>query len=48
MLARVDSALAQRGDLNVGARDLGSAELAGPVADFCQKAATTEICCRRA
>jgi hypothetical protein len=37
-LARVDGALAQRGDLNVGARDLGSQELAIAVADFCQKA----------
>jgi hypothetical protein len=37
-LARVDSALAQRGDLNVGARDLGSQELSAAVADFCQKA----------
>ena len=37
-LARVDSALAQRGDLNVGAVDLGSQELAVAVADFCQKA----------
>ena len=37
-LARVDTALAQRGDLNVGARDLGSQELSAAVADFCQKA----------
>jgi hypothetical protein len=37
-LARVDGALAQRGDLNVGARDLGSHELSAAVADFCQKA----------
>lgn len=37
-LASVDSALSQRGDLNVGARDLGSQELSAAVADFCQKA----------
>jgi hypothetical protein len=37
-LARVDGALAQRGDLGVGATDLGSQELATAVADFCQKA----------
>ena len=39
-LARVDTALDQRGDLNVGARDLGSQELSAAVADFCQKAGT--------
>jgi hypothetical protein len=40
VLSRVDGALAQRGDLGVGAKDVGSAELAGAVADFCQKAGT--------
>jgi hypothetical protein len=38
VLGRVDDALAQKGDLNVGARDLGSTELSAAVADFCQKA----------
>jgi hypothetical protein len=38
ILGRVDGALAQRGDLNVGAGDVGSAELSGAIADFCQKA----------
>ena len=34
----MDGALAQRGDLNVGAQDVGSPELSGAIADFCQKA----------
>lgn len=37
-LRKVDGALAQTGDLGVGARDVGSAELAGAIADFCQRA----------
>ena len=37
-LGSVDRALSQRGDLGVGARDLGSPDLATAVADFCQKA----------
>jgi hypothetical protein len=38
ILGRVDGAVAQRGDLNVGAKDVGSPELSGAIADFCQKA----------
>jgi hypothetical protein len=38
VLTRVGTALTQQGDLGVGAKDVGSAELAGAIADFCQKA----------
>ena len=37
-LSRVDGQLAQAGDLGVGARDVGSPELAVAIADFCQRA----------
>lgn len=37
-LGRVDEALSQKGDLNMGAGDCGSPELASAIADFCQRA----------